>query len=108
VTALQGSGKSHSTATLLESCLISDPRIGTLPAPLSGLVCVSLLPTFYQTLITCPTYSFHFDSAAGGNAVQPSEAAYVASLDASRGGVACAPNVVVLVLWVCFYFIKHS
>jgi hypothetical protein len=34
----QGSGKSHSTATLLESCLISDPRIGTLPAPLSGLV----------------------------------------------------------------------
>ena len=34
----QGSGKSHSTAVLLESCLIQDRRIGTLPAPLSGIV----------------------------------------------------------------------
>lgn len=35
---LQGSGKSHSTSVLLESCLMSDPRLGTLPAPLSALV----------------------------------------------------------------------
>jgi hypothetical protein len=35
---IQGSGKSHSTSVLLESCLIRDKRIGTLPAPLSGLV----------------------------------------------------------------------
>lgn len=34
----QGSGKSHSTSVLLESCLMKDERIGTLPAPLSALV----------------------------------------------------------------------
>lgn len=38
VCGVQGSGKSHSTSVLLESCLIRDERIGTLPAPLSGLV----------------------------------------------------------------------
>lgn len=37
---LQGSGKSHSTNVLLESCLMQDKRLGTLPAPLSGLVYV--------------------------------------------------------------------
>lgn len=36
----QGSGKSHTTSVLLESCLIRDRRIGTLPAPLSTLVSV--------------------------------------------------------------------
>lgn len=36
----KGSGKSHTTSVLLESCLIKDSRIGTLPAPLSGLVYV--------------------------------------------------------------------
>jgi hypothetical protein len=42
---------------------------------------------------------FHFDSAAAGNALQPSEAAYVAALDSSRSGFAQAPDVVVLVLY---------
>jgi hypothetical protein len=41
---------------------------------------------------------FHFDTAAGGGAVQPCEAAYLASLDDVRGGSAKAPNVRVLVL----------
>ena len=34
----QGAGTSHSTSILLESCLVSDPRLGTLPKPLSALV----------------------------------------------------------------------
>ncbi|EKM56167.1 uncharacterized protein PHACADRAFT_184852 [Phanerochaete carnosa HHB-10118-sp] len=74
-----GSGKSHSTSVLLESCLMADPRLGTLPAPLSALV-------------------FHFDTAAGGGAVQPCEAAYLAALDTERGGNATPPKVTVLVL----------
>jgi len=45
----QGSGKSHSTSVLLESCLMSDDRIGTLPEPLSGLVYVVYLPYAYPT-----------------------------------------------------------
>jgi hypothetical protein len=36
----QGSGKSHTTSVMIESCLIKDPRLGTLHAPLSGLVYV--------------------------------------------------------------------
>lgn len=36
----KGSGKSHSTSVLLESCLVKDERLGTLPEPLSALVCV--------------------------------------------------------------------
>lgn len=34
----KGSGKSHSTSVLLESCLMADTRLGTLPEPLSALV----------------------------------------------------------------------
>ncbi|EIN14675.1 hypothetical protein PUNSTDRAFT_140908 [Punctularia strigosozonata HHB-11173 SS5] len=79
VCGVQGSGKSHSTSVLLESCLIKDDRVGTLPAPLSGLV-------------------FHFDTAAGGGVVQPCEAAYLASLDPYRGKNAVPPRVTVLVL----------
>ncbi|EKM56166.1 uncharacterized protein PHACADRAFT_145298 [Phanerochaete carnosa HHB-10118-sp] len=79
VCGLQGSGKSHSTSVLLESCLMSDPRLGTLPEPLSALV-------------------FHFDTAAGGGAVQPCEAAYLSMLDPQNGGDAVAPTVTVLVL----------
>ncbi|GJE88163.1 hypothetical protein PsYK624_042460 [Phanerochaete sordida] len=79
VCGVQGSGKSHSTSVLLESCLMADPRLGTLPAPLSAIV-------------------FHFDTAAGGGAVQPCEAAYLASLDTEHGGGATPPGVTVLVL----------
>lgn len=38
LTTQQGSGKSHSTSVLLESCLMADARLGTLPSPLSALV----------------------------------------------------------------------
>ncbi|EIN04825.1 hypothetical protein PUNSTDRAFT_138025 [Punctularia strigosozonata HHB-11173 SS5] len=79
VCGVQGSGKSHSTSVLLESCLIKDDRVGTLPAPLSGLL-------------------FHFDTAAGGGVVQPCEAAYLASLDPRRGEHAVPPRVTVLCL----------
>lgn len=43
---------------------------------------------------------FHFDSAAGSGYVQPCEAAYLASMDAVRGGKAIAPEVTVLVMYV--------
>ncbi|EIN11566.1 hypothetical protein PUNSTDRAFT_131729 [Punctularia strigosozonata HHB-11173 SS5] len=80
ICGVQGSGKSHSTSVLLESCLIKDDRVGTLGAPLSGLL-------------------FHFDTAAGGgDGVQPCEAAYLASLDPLRGENAIPPAVTVLVL----------
>ncbi|GJE88158.1 hypothetical protein PsYK624_042410 [Phanerochaete sordida] len=79
ICGVQGSGKSHSTSVLLESCLMTDERLGTLPAPLSAIV-------------------FHFDTAAGGGAVQPCEAAYLAALDGVRAGSATAPTVTVLVL----------
>ncbi|EIN14673.1 hypothetical protein PUNSTDRAFT_130298 [Punctularia strigosozonata HHB-11173 SS5] len=74
-----GSGISHTTSVLLESCLIQDPRLGTLPAPLSGIV-------------------FHFDYGAKGGSKQPCEAAYLASLSRTRGGNATPPKVTVLVL----------
>ncbi|KAF7791008.1 hypothetical protein EIP86_001967 [Pleurotus ostreatoroseus] len=45
VCGVQGSGKSHSTSVLLESCLINDGRIGTLPAPLSAIV-----PTYLKAM----------------------------------------------------------
>ncbi|KAF8518615.1 hypothetical protein JB92DRAFT_3112943 [Gautieria morchelliformis] len=79
VCGVQGSGKSHSTSVLLESCLISDRRLGTLPEPLSALL-------------------FHFDTAAGAGEVPPCEAAYIASLEATLRGNAAPPKVVVLVL----------
>jgi hypothetical protein len=39
---LQGSGKSHTTSVLLESVLIRDERLGTLPKPLSAIVYVHI------------------------------------------------------------------
>ena len=42
----KGSGKSHSTSVLLESCLIRDRRLGTLPVPLSALLSVSIRHRF--------------------------------------------------------------
>ncbi|KAF8651035.1 hypothetical protein AX16_004898 [Volvariella volvacea WC 439] len=79
ICGLQGSGKSHSTSVLLESCLIKDERLGFLPQPLSAVV-------------------FHFDSAAGGNRVRPCEAAYLSTLDPELGEEARPPKVTVLVL----------
>ncbi|KAF8651072.1 hypothetical protein AX16_004934 [Volvariella volvacea WC 439] len=79
ICGLQGSGKSHSTAVLLESCLIKDDRLGSLPKPLSAVV-------------------FHFDTAAGGNRVRPCEAAYLSTLDHQLGGSVRPPKVTVLVL----------
>ncbi|TDL16630.1 hypothetical protein BD410DRAFT_731134 [Rickenella mellea] len=38
VCGVQGSGKSHTVATILESMFIQDPRIGSLRQPLCGLV----------------------------------------------------------------------
>ena len=52
----------------------------------------------YLTLCTEVEISFHFDTAAGGGAVQPCEAAYLACLDAARGRDATPPQVTVLVL----------
>ncbi|KIP04589.1 hypothetical protein PHLGIDRAFT_189641 [Phlebiopsis gigantea 11061_1 CR5-6] len=79
VCGVQGSGKSHSTSVLLESCLMKDARLGTLPEPLSAIV-------------------FHYDTAAGGGSVQPCEAAYLSSPDKVRGKCAVPPDVTVLVL----------
>jgi hypothetical protein len=53
----QGSGKSHTMSTMLENCLVRDPRIGRLPMPLSGMV-------------------FHYDTHSFGSVC---EAAYIAS-----------------------------
>lgn len=79
VCGVQGSGKSHSTSVLLESCLMTDPRLGSLSEPLSGIL-------------------FHFDSATGNGIAQPCEAAYLSSLHASRGSGAKPPEITVLVL----------
>lgn len=37
---IKGSGKSHTLSCILEASLVEDKKIGTLPAPLSSLVCV--------------------------------------------------------------------
>lgn len=68
----QGSGKSHTLSTLLESCLIPC-QANQLPRPLTGLV-------------------FHYDaftSDTGGNAC---EAAYISSNDTVKVKVLCAPT----------------
>jgi hypothetical protein len=49
---------------------------------------------------------FHLDSAAGGGMVQPCEAAYLASVDPSRGVNIQAPSVTVLVLSVLALLFK--
>ncbi|KAH7101544.1 hypothetical protein BKA62DRAFT_179305 [Auriculariales sp. MPI-PUGE-AT-0066] len=55
VCGVQGAGKSHTVSCILESALIPDPRIGSLPEPLAALV-------------------FHFDEQDCG---RPCEAAYL-------------------------------
>ncbi|KAJ7158979.1 hypothetical protein C8R43DRAFT_357208 [Mycena crocata] len=57
ICGVQGSGKSHTVSCLLECALISDPRVGQLPQPLSALV-------------------FHFDTQETG---RPCEAAFISS-----------------------------
>ena len=37
---IKGSGKSHTLSCILEASLVKSEKIGTLPAPLSSLVCV--------------------------------------------------------------------
>ncbi|KAF8637208.1 hypothetical protein AX16_010867 [Volvariella volvacea WC 439] len=79
ICGLQGTGKSHSTAVLMESCLIQDERLGSLPKPLSTVV-------------------FHFDPTAGEGQGTPCEAAYLSTLNPQRGRGATPPKVTVLVL----------
>ncbi|EIN14685.1 hypothetical protein PUNSTDRAFT_130308 [Punctularia strigosozonata HHB-11173 SS5] len=79
VCGAQGRGKSHSTAVLLESCLIADHRLGAIPSPLSALV-------------------FYFDSTGWDGNSKPCELAHLAWLDDVRGQGVNPPNVTVLVL----------
>ncbi|KAJ7080294.1 hypothetical protein C8R44DRAFT_70625 [Mycena epipterygia] len=71
ICGVQGSGKSHTVSCLLESALLTDPRVGQLPEPLSALV-------------------FHFDTQDAG---RPCEAAFLSSPTAHR---AALPQVTVL------------
>ncbi|KAK7052655.1 p-loop containing nucleoside triphosphate hydrolase protein [Favolaschia claudopus] len=73
ICGVQGAGKSHTVSCLLESALIQDPRIGTLPEPLSALV-------------------FHFDTQ---DANRPCEAAFLSSPAAHLSNVVL-PQVTVL------------
>ncbi|KAK6971319.1 p-loop containing nucleoside triphosphate hydrolase protein [Favolaschia claudopus] len=73
ICGVQGAGKSHTVSCLLESALIQDPRIGTLPEPLSALV-------------------FHFDTQ---DANRPCEAAFLSSPAAHLNNVVL-PQVTVL------------
>ncbi|KAG8782690.1 hypothetical protein FRC19_007403 [Serendipita sp. 401] len=73
VCGVQGSGKSHTVSCIMESSLIVDRRIGTLPAPLSTIV-------------------FHYDEENGGRSC---EAAFLSELKA--GGGKGVKEVVVLV-----------
>ncbi|PVF91524.1 hypothetical protein CPB86DRAFT_770568 [Serendipita vermifera] len=63
VCGVQGSGKSHTVSCILESSLMVDRKIGTLPAPLSTIV-------------------FHYDEENGG---RPCEAAYLSELKNGQG-----------------------
>ncbi|KAG8831139.1 hypothetical protein FRC17_003588, partial [Serendipita sp. 399] len=72
VCGVQGSGKSHTVSCIMESALIVDRRIGTLPAPLSTVV-------------------FHYDEENGG---RPCEAAFLSEL---KGGDRGVKEVIVLV-----------
>ncbi|KAJ7151964.1 hypothetical protein C8R46DRAFT_1121634 [Mycena filopes] len=75
ICGVQGSGKSHTVACLLECALIQDSRIGQLPEPLSALV-------------------FHFDTQDG----RPCEAAFLSSRSAHAAStlpqvtVLCSPS----------------
>ncbi|KAF8651052.1 hypothetical protein AX16_004915 [Volvariella volvacea WC 439] len=88
ICGLQGSGKSHSTSVLLESCLIRDQRLGSLPKPLSAIV-------------------FNFDAAGTGGQARPCEAAYLSTMDPNRGGATFPPSVTVLVLPNCVDSMKQ-
>ncbi|KAJ6504921.1 hypothetical protein DFH09DRAFT_1050942 [Mycena vulgaris] len=73
ICGVQGSGKSHTVACLLECALIADPRVGRLPEPLSALV-------------------FHFDTQ---DANRPCEAAFLSAPTGNPHGAA-PPQVTVL------------
>ncbi|KAF8459789.1 hypothetical protein BDZ91DRAFT_665275, partial [Kalaharituber pfeilii] len=73
VCGLQGSGKSHTLSTLLESYLIPSRRIGILQKPVSGLV-------------------LHFGEYNSKTAFRPCEAAFLASPDLSGATVSGGPG----------------
>ncbi|KAF8847659.1 hypothetical protein BDZ45DRAFT_607118 [Acephala macrosclerotiorum] len=60
VCGVQGSGKSHTTACMIENCLISSPVLGVLQKPLSALV-------------------FNFAEYTSGSSFRPCELAFLAS-----------------------------
>ncbi|KAJ7915996.1 hypothetical protein B0H13DRAFT_2451776 [Mycena leptocephala] len=74
ICGVQGSGKSHTVACLLECALIVDQRVGQLPEPLSALV-------------------FHFDTQDTG---RPCEAAFISTPAALGPNHAALPQVTVL------------
>ncbi|KAK6521479.1 hypothetical protein TWF506_001692 [Arthrobotrys conoides] len=77
ICGLQGSGKSHSLTTMLESCLIPDRSIGLLKKPLAGLV-------------------FHYSPYHSNIGSEPCEAAYLANMKSGSGN-SLPPQVTVLV-----------
>lgn len=89
----QGSGKSHTLSCILEASLVVDPRIGTLPQPLTALVYAS------ESTIILPCSNdgrFHFDEQ---DCNRPAEAAFLsctASENASREHRDRLPGVTVL------------
>jgi len=68
----QGSGKSHTLATLLENCLVKS-EANVLPRPLSGLV-------------------FHYDTTISDSGGHPCEAAYLSSHQDIQVRILCAPT----------------
>ncbi|KAI2631170.1 hypothetical protein GGS21DRAFT_523631 [Xylaria nigripes] len=74
----QGSGKSHTLSCILENCLISSAKLGSLPRPLTGIV-------------------FHYDNYASDSHVAPCEAAYLSSDSAIKVRVLCAPTNVTVI-----------
>ncbi|KAE9375761.1 hypothetical protein N431DRAFT_403720 [Stipitochalara longipes BDJ] len=60
VCGVQGSGKSHTTACMIENCLITSPVLGVLQKPLSALV-------------------FNFAEYCSGSSFRPCELAFLAS-----------------------------
>ena len=60
ICGVQGSGKSHSLATLVENCLLTDHQIGSVPNPLTAM-------------------AFHFDPYSSSYSTQHCELAYFCS-----------------------------
>jgi hypothetical protein len=80
ICGVQGAGKSHTVAALVEGVMIQHPWIGKLPEPLSCFAC-------------------HYDSAGGSQACQPSELVSLASktISTMSGNPGSLQSIVVLV-----------